>query len=277
MSAIKRLYPKMLKSFPFKIDLLGLLFSGNMHNYIDRMIYLTGAHEKHMLYFLRDLIRILRKKCNYPITFMDVGANVGNHSLYLSTLVDKVYAFEPFDRVRQQFETNIKLNRISNIQIFPFGLSNEQAILPFYTGTEQNLGASSFVKDHVHDNQIYGVNAVKIGDDVIRQEQLQQITLLKIDVEGFEKNVLEGLQFTLQRDRPLIIIEMSATSFNTFHHNEINIRSVFPPNYQFYYFSYGNFNTGRYRLAQYNFMYHKKHQDIIAIPNEWLDIKHLLR
>jgi len=269
MSVIKRLHPSMLKDFPFEADLMGLRFSGNLVNFIDRMIYFTGAHEKHMLHFLRDVIGGLRAANLSPIVFADVGANAGNHSLYLSTLADQVYAFEPFERVRKQFEANIARNRISNIRVFPFGLSNRQETLPFYAGPDSNLGAASFVKDHTTYNTLLGEIVVKVGDEVAEQEHLLPVTLLKADVEGFEKNVLEGLAQTLQHDRPLIIAEMSPTTLESFDHSAANIRAAFPPDYDFYYFSYGNYNSGAYRLAPYDFTFHYKHQDVIACPREW--------
>jgi FkbM family methyltransferase len=268
MSLIRRIYPKLLLDYPFESNLLELKFAGNTRNVIDRMIYLTGAFEKHILYFLRDIVSELRKNNVHHINFMDVGANVGNHSLYLATLADNVYAFEPFARVREQFANNVELNQLKNIRIFPFGLGKEPAILPFYAGPDSNLGSASFVGDHSNHNTLIGELEVRNGDEVVQQEKLYPINLMKIDVEGFEKNVLEGLHNTILQNRPLIILEMSATAISSFNNSEQEIRSAFPPDYQFYYFSSGNYNTGKYQLSLYDFFFHYKHQDVIACPNE---------
>lgn len=272
MSVIRRTYPEILKDYPFETDLLGIKFSGNNCNFIDRMIYLTGAFEKHMLFFLRDSVERLQKKGLSKIVFLDVGSNVGNHSLYMSNLVNMVYAFEPFARVREQFISNISMNNIKNIIVFPFGLSNTNAILPFYAGPDTNLGAASFVSTHSEYNKLIGEFETKCGDEVIQQEKISPITLIKIDVEGFEKNVIQGSKNSIFRDRPLIIFEMSETALASFNNNESEIRAIFPHDYEFYYFSYGNYNTGKYKLANYDFNFNYKHQDVIACPNEWRDI-----
>src|SRR5690348_989354 len=77
-SVIKRLYPAMLADFPFEVDFFdrksGLRFAGNVGNYIDRLVYFCGAYEKYMLALLRDYAQ--RANAN---TFLDVGANAGNH------------------------------------------------------------------------------------------------------------------------------------------------------------------------------------------------------
>ncbi len=269
MSAIRRIAPGMLKDHAFEADLLGLRFAGNTANFIDRMIYLTGAHEKHMLFFLRDFSAKLKHEKPGRIAFYDVGANAGNHSLALSQWADEVIAFEPWERVRSQFEANIARNRIRNIRVFPFGLGDENKKLPFYAGPDSNLGAASFVPGHTDYNTYLQELEVRSGDDVMRQENLPPITLLKADVEGFEKQVLEGLKDTLRRDRPLLIVEMSETTLASFGGDAQAIRAAFPADYAFYYFSQGSYNSGRYRLAPYDFSFHYKHQDMIACPKEW--------
>ena len=103
----------MLKDYAFEADALGLKFRGNIVNYIDRLVYFCGAHEKYMLFMLRDYVRALNSsQAREGIVFVDVGANAGNHTLFMSQIVEKVHAFEPFERVRKQLEENLTLNNI---------------------------------------------------------------------------------------------------------------------------------------------------------------------
>src|SRR5579884_4192884 len=114
-SLIKRIDPEMLRNYAFARDFFGLTFRGNVVNYVDRIIYFCGAHEKYMLYFLRDYVENWRKQHSGKCVFLDIGAHTGNHALFMSRIADSVHAFEPFARVRAQLENNIAQNRIGNI------------------------------------------------------------------------------------------------------------------------------------------------------------------
>jgi FkbM family methyltransferase len=270
-SLIKKLDPAMLRDYRFEVDFFeqgsGLRFSGNIVNYIDRLIYFCGAHEKYMLTFMRDYVRRLRAQEKRRLSFIDVGANAGNHSIYMSQLVDEVHAFEPYPRVREQLETNLALNRINNIRIYPFGLSNADATQPFYAGPGTNLGAASFVQQHKQDNYYLGDMQLRRGDDVMNEAGIGRIDIMKADVEGYEKFVLEGLKETLNRDRPLIIIELSPTTREMIGGAEA-FRALFPKEYDFYYFARGKLDSGRYRLAPFDYQLTPRIQDVIAVPGE---------
>jgi FkbM family methyltransferase len=267
-SVIKRTCPAMLKDFAFETEYFGLKFRGNIVNYIDRLIYFCGGHEKYMLRLLTGYARRIKHETGKNITFMDVGANAGNHTLVMSKDVKQVYAFEPFARVRAQLEENLKLNNISNVKVFDFGLSNENATLPFYAGPEANLGAASFQAAHKSDNTYLGDMQIKRGDDIVAQHNIT-IDILKADVEGFEKFVLQGLAQTLKRDRPLCIIELSPTTRKTLESSEA-LYALFPEQYAFYYFAWGSNNTGYYMLAPFHYARESKIQDVIACPKEKL-------
>jgi FkbM family methyltransferase len=271
-SVIKRLNPAMLRDFAFEAEFFepgsGLRFTGNIVNYIDRLIYFCGAHEKYMLCFLRDYVRACRQHGHHKMTFVDVGANAGNHALFMASIVDQVHAFEPFERVRQQMQANLKLNQMSNVRIHPFGLSNRDATEPFYAAPGTNLGAASFVAAHKEDNYYLGDMQLKRGDDVMKAEGIK-VNILKADVEGYEKFVLEGLQETLKQDRPLCIIELSPTTRQSLG-GEANLKALFPADYEFYYFAKGTHDKGSYRLAPFDYKLTPKIQDVIACPSERL-------
>jgi len=269
-SIIKRLHPAMLRDFPFETEFFergsNLRFHGNIINYIDRLVYFCGAHEKYMLCFLRDYVR----QCQSSLTFFDIGANAGNHSLFMAGLVDHVHAFEPYPRVRQQLEDNLALNHITNVTVHPFGLGDDNKTLPFYAAPDSNLGAASFRQEHKQDNYYLGDIQIRRGDDVVAELGIKA-DIIKADVEGYEKPVLEGFKETLRRDRPLLIIELSPTTRETIGDAQ-HFAALFPPGYHFYYFATGNYNTGAYRLAAFNYALTPKIQDVIACPEEKLSI-----
>lgn len=267
-SVLKRLCPDLLKDHPFTTTMEGgLVFRGNVVNYIDRLIYFCGAHEKYMLHFLRDIVPVLREMRPGGISFMDVGANAGNHSLYMARLAERVYAFEPFERVRTQLEQNIGLNALFNVHVFPFGLGKANARLPFFAGPDANLGAASFRENHYEGNHLIGESEIRIGDHVVAQENLGRIDIIKADVEGFEKDVLLGLAATIKRDRPVMVIELSPTTRN--HIIGVgDFFQLFPEKYQFFYFAKGDRDSGVYQLGAFDYAQKTDIQDVIAIPRE---------
>lgn len=152
--------------------------------------------------------------------FVDIGANVGNHSLYALLFLDaqKVIAFEPNPEAYRILETNIALNQLgSRFQLHKVGLADKPGFAVLKT-FENNLGAARFA---------VGENAsgleIKRGDDVLRDEA---VTFVKIDTEGFEMMVLSGLRETLTRKRPTLFIEVENANIPAFEQylRDVNYR-----------------------------------------------------
>lgn len=174
----------------------GLIFELFPDEYIDGIIHSEGLFE---LYPLRWTGRHVRGR-----TFVDVGANIGNHTLYLAEYFDEVHCFEPFAPVADRLEANIARNRLS-AQVHRVGLGAADDDLPFVPNRTGNLGQGSFAV------AVAGgegeVLPVREGDRYFRERGIRNVDLLKIDVEGFELQVLAGLKATIARDRPTIILE----------------------------------------------------------------------
>lgn len=142
-------------------------------------------------------------------TFIDVGANEGMISLLAAHLVGKegrVLAFEPNPAPRAIFQSAIDRNSLSNVRVLPFGLgrSDETLILRV---PKINSGEASFATSNYSPNDVNVVECqVRIGDRILSTENPR---LIKIDVEGFELEVLKGLEHTINRTNPGIILEMS--------------------------------------------------------------------
>ena len=136
---------------------------------------------------------------------MDIGANIGNHTLAFSTVANKVLAFEPLPAVYALLDSNVKANQLTNVQTFPFALSDQEEEATIYMVKEGNVGASSFDK---RDDNVEAVTvSKKIGDQVFQQTGIKKLDLVKIDVEAHEVYVLRGLKQTLQQHKPIITME----------------------------------------------------------------------
>ena len=73
---------------------------------------------------------------------LDVGANIGYHSIVASAKAKKVIAIEPSTQARTQLQENIQLNRIENIQVFDFAAGNENKSARFFSSGQDNTGMS---------------------------------------------------------------------------------------------------------------------------------------
>ena len=269
-SVVKRLLPEILRDYPFEQDFFGLLYQGNAANYIDRVVFLCGAYEKFMLYLMRDLVSALSLESS---VFLDIGANVGNHTLYMSKTVKQVHAFEPYSAVLDELRNKIRINKIKNVSIHPFGLSNTIAEIPFYLPQGGNLGTGSFSPDFKDGGDLYKALPVTTGDAFIHKNGITGIGIIKIDVEGHERKVLEGLSEAISRQRPAVIFEMSPETVQSFC-NDRDFRDTFPGNYQFLCFTKANPDNGEYRLGEYVFATNYRHQDVIAVPAEkYMELK----
>jgi len=266
-SVVKRIYPKLLQDHEFEVDFFGMKYAGNSGDYISRMVYFCGAHEKYMLFFLRDWIEATK---NDGAVFLDIGANVGNHALFMSKCVSEVHAFEPYKLVRDQLDKKIKLNSIGNIFVYPVGLSNKEEEIPFFAPPGSNLGAGSFSEGHYEGNSFVAKLKVVIGDDLLSKAGVERVDIVKMDIEGHEKFALEGLKKTFEKTRPLIVLEVSPTTLKSFSGID-DFSAHLPKDYKFYRFSVANRDSGRYEIAPYEYGRYYKNWDVIACPNEKIE------
>jgi len=267
---------------PFVTDFYGLKYEGNLQNTIDFSIFYYGAFEKPLLYFLRDCLKALGRS---PSTFCDIGANIGQHSLFMSRFADTVHAFEPYQVVRDKMQHQINLNDLKNISVHPVGLSDNNQSLPFFAPTGRNQGIGSFDSGtQSKGNRNIGELALVIADEYLADKGIASIDLVKIDVEGFEKSVLRGLIQTLSRYRPLVVCEItygSELSFRSF----TDLGKMFPKNYQFYTFDTRKADgskarrrgakarrSGKYQLIPFLFESPRGQDDIVACPEELVSV-----
>lgn len=251
--------PESGNSVPFETDFYGLKYRGDLKSYVDWNVYFFGAYEKPLLYFLRKIAGSLEK----PV-FVDIGANVGHHSLFLSRYCHRVISFEPFGALVKKFREQIERNRVANIELIEAGLGDEEAMLEYFAPIGANEGVGTFT-DRGWANTAKLPERLKVvrGDDLFREKALQKIDLMKIDVEGFEKNVLTGLQESLRRYRPIIILEFEEDTYKKFSGPE-EMKALFPQGYEARKFNYKS--AGRVYLTPFDF--HRYGGDTVWYPQE---------
>lgn len=176
------------------------------NDYIGNQIIQHGFFEKRSLdmifSFLAPVLEDIKSE-----TALDVGANIGNHSLYFSRYFSYVQAFEPHPRAYALLAFNSQ--EVANIDVYNFGLGDSQGLVEL-NDNWANMGSASI--KHAWTEAPNKV-AAKVGllDDV--SAEVDKIALIKIDVEGFEPNVLRGAKKTIKKHQPLILIEQLQTEF----------------------------------------------------------------
>lgn len=265
-SFIKRTCPSILYNHPFEINFYGLKYSGNTKSSADRLFFMFGGLQKYMLSFLRFYAKSLGRK---DLVFVDVGAHVGNHSLFMSKYVKHVHAFEPNPIVRDKLDTNIYMNNIENITVHPIGLGAANEVMPFYYNDGDHISSGSFKFDHDKDNSLTIDLKVRQGDEIFSEKKIERVDVIKIDVEGFERQVIDGLKQTIEKHRPLIIVEISETTKKSFGGAD-DFESIFPREYCFYKFSGVNREREHYKIKNFEYSSDVLAVDIIAVPREKL-------
>lgn len=182
-------------------SLFGHRITAFNNDHIGKKIRKTGLYEKENIEFCLDLLRQLAD----PVV-MDIGANIGNHALAFSTVAACVHAFEPLPPIFDILVQNIRQNQLANILAHPLALSDENGESIIHMVSDRNIGASSFEKPPHLSSQALSVTKRR-GDDIVNELELERIDLLKIDVESHEAFVLTGLEQSIRRFRPLIIME----------------------------------------------------------------------
>jgi FkbM family methyltransferase len=136
---------------------------------------------------------------------LDIGANIGTHTVYLSDNFKTVHAFEPQKKVFDILNENIKLNNITNVITYNYGLAEKEKkvkMRKFSNDKDENIGAIN-IEDNGRGEEIF----LKRLDSL----NLTNIKFIKMDVEGFEYFVLLGGKNTILQSKPIIIIELNST------------------------------------------------------------------
>lgn len=160
-------------------------------------------------FFEINFLDYIAKKYNNQTGILDIGANIGNHSLFFAKFLncEMVYSFEPFPRNVELLKQNLH-NFTHKSKIFEIALSNKEGTMPLYNSQAGNFGGFSL---HSYSNGSSFVVNPSINVITLDSLNLDNISMIKIDVENHENEVLEGAKQTILRNKPIIFIE------NLFH------------------------------------------------------------
>ncbi len=141
---------------------------------------------------------------------LDIGANIGFHSVFFSRKVGEtgtVISFEPVDTNYEILTLNQQMNNLDNLTLYKALVSSSSKIVrsPNFQLNQQNLGATSFLGEEETNAPVTPLLQLSIDD-----LELNKCALIKIDVEGMEKDVFEGANNTLKRLQPILFFEQNS-------------------------------------------------------------------
>lgn len=194
---------------PYTVDNYHNTHSINFFTYprdkciISNEISLNRIWESHMH-------QIFEKYITNQSVVLEGGCHIGTHTVKLALLGKHVLAFEPLTESNNILRKNIKLNNIDNITVYNDGLSNKPDVAFFQWIGHNNPGASGLSNNPMGtpsyskkiDKQL-PVNLITI-DSLC----LDNLNFIKLDVEGYEINVIEGGINTIKKYKPIITLEV---------------------------------------------------------------------
>ena len=126
------------------------------------------------------------------LTIVDVGQNIGLVSYYFKDFAKIVIGLEPSTQHRQSSEEMVKFNKIENIKVLPYALSNENGKAKFYKNDNNTMFSLS---DTVNKNDDFEEVETITMDKLMEIEKIDHIDLLKLDVEGWESQIIASEGF----------------------------------------------------------------------------------
>jgi FkbM family methyltransferase len=162
--------------------------------------------QKHIVennsYFEHEILKDLDEFIPDNATILDIGANIGNHSLYwaIERGAKKILAFEPVDQTFEILQSNIKINNLNNrVFCHKVGFSDVTEKAGFKTFRANNIGDT-----HLQPDPIGQIELVRMDDYLM---DIDRIDFIKIDVEDYEEKVILGGLSTIKKYKPVIFVE----------------------------------------------------------------------
>lgn len=147
------------------------------------------------------MLKLIKGYVKRGMRVIDIGANIGNHTLFFLNECDVefVTCFEPTAETFSILRKNIELNGLQNKSQLINAACGENAASGVMIVDDSDAGSNHIEQREGGDTQIIAV------DDLL---ELGKVDFVKIDVEGFEYNVLKGMKELIHKHKPILFIEI---------------------------------------------------------------------
>lgn len=180
-------------------------------DFLGKHIICNGAFERETMEYVAGVLDVCTPKNASPSVFLDIGANIGNHTCFFAQRFSRTISAEPSEVVASILRSNVLLNGLQDkVTIVEAAISDRNGSALHYTSTGDNLGGSSLDDTRRDTLSTKGKEVQVITGDVMVSSAAsvgELVSFVKIDVEGHEYAVIEGLVETLRRDHPVLLFE----------------------------------------------------------------------
>lgn len=180
--------------------------SGDLSDFIQRQLYLYGGYEWDEI----DGYLAMMPQDRRGVA-LDIGANMGVHSVAFAQAFDRVLSFEPNPQLWPVYERMQADNGADNMVLNRCALGAQETTLPLFLANDYNLGMGTLVQEDQYQQPLYQTAEVpvRVGDALLTELGVSRVDAIKMDVQGFEVEVIRGLRGTIERDRPILWIELA--------------------------------------------------------------------
>ena len=175
-----------------------LMFIKPNNGGVDNYIYLNSIHEP-------EILNVIRENVQAGDVVVDVGANIGQHSLFMSQFVGEtgsVYSFEPLQSNTDSIKKSLKLNNSQNVTVETMAVGEEDTEVKMFVPETSNDRSS---------RELIGMTTENF--EKVKMTKLDtyfadtKINFVKIDTEGFESEVISGASDIIAKHKPKILLE----------------------------------------------------------------------
>ena len=227
------------------LDDIELLIHIGSRGYIEDRLIIERKYEM-------DILEIAHHFIKPNSLILDVGANLGFYSLYFAKKYPdcKIFGYEPVTFIFDSFLKSKYLNGLTNLDPCKMAVGANHTKLEIYGATQDtyNKGTSSIKVNH-DINETFTTENIRVVplNDFLKEPR--KVSFIKIDVQGFEKDVFEGAWDLIKRDKPAIVFEHSDLYYEAPRETRKDIAEKFQMlNYEIYFIRSGRF------VSQYHFL-----------------------
>lgn len=174
-------------------------------DYIAKEIFSNGLYEQ-------SLLMALKKNFLLQITggtIVDVGANIGNHTVFFANLASKVISIEPNPACYYLIRANTIANSCLNVTVLNKAVSETTGTADL-TFNYQHTGGGTIEPTGISQtNEVLKVETISLDS---LMDQVDNVQCLKIDAEGHEAKIIKGAKNLLKRDAPVVVFEAHSLS-----------------------------------------------------------------
>jgi FkbM family methyltransferase len=170
-------------------------------NIYDSYEHVSDEIARECMFYEIEFLQHIQNNYSTQSGIIDIGANIGNHSLFFSEFLeyDTIHSFEPHPHNFELLKKNMDGKRA---KLYQTALSEKKGEMVLYNSDSSNNGGFS-----LHQQPTSFIVYDKIDVTTLDSYKLKNISMIKIDVEGHEEEMLKGAVNTIKKNHPIIFIE----------------------------------------------------------------------